>query len=55
MLTFENGEYRKVTKQDTEGNMVLAMLLAFICLLPVWLIWKFIELFFSLIFNNKNK
>ena len=49
MLGFKDGKYQEV---DTSGSWLLAILLATLVVLPIWLLWKIIQVIF---FNNKNK
>tara|TARA_Y100000592_G_C5313008_1_gene241101 strand:- start:329 stop:538 length:210 start_codon:yes stop_codon:yes gene_type:complete len=63
MYIFEEGKYRKATKQDTEGDLILATLMGLIITGMFWLVWKLIStIFISLAFafawiigNTKNK
>ena len=62
MYMFENGDYKKVTKSDTEGNLLLAVILAGIVMIPLYVLWKIISTSFILIVafimggnNKKNK
>ena len=40
---------------ENSAGWLLSFIIATIITGGIWLIWKVIELFFNLIFNNKNK